>query len=257
MEVVPGYAYLFVAAVMVISAGVMIALGRRKRAKEGTYNAEAFGFIGGVLNALFIVVIAFYTVITWTEADASEQHADEESSSLIEIYWQVANSPAPQKDQIRALVKEYTTEVIDREWPMLEDQQADPKADDLVVALRAEIAKLPAESDRDLATRDEALKSVRKVADERRGRIEQATGDSSLLHLLLFGTIIGGVMMVAFPLLMGFSNELRHVVGLVGLAGIVAFSLYFAIELDEPYNGMIKVEPDAFRTALAEYDRIP
>ncbi|MCE7010715.1 DUF4239 domain-containing protein [Kibdelosporangium philippinense] len=257
MVVVPGYAYLLVIAAMVISAVVMIMVGRRKRAREGTYNAEALGFVGGVLNALFIVVLAFYTVITWTEADATDGHAEAEASSLIEVYWQVASSPQADRDQVRALVKEYTSEVVNREWPMLDEKKSDPKADDLLVALRAEISRLPAETDRELATKDQALQNARAVADERRARIEQATGDSSLLTLLFWGTIIGAFVMVAYPLLIGFSADLRHVLSIVALAGILAFTLYFAIELDQPFHGLIKAEPDSFRTALAEFNRIP
>lgn len=254
---VPGYAYLFVVAAMVVTAVVMMMVGRRKRAREGTYNAEALGFVGGVLNALFIVVLAFYTVITWTEADATEQHAEAEASSLIEVYWQVAGSPQPERDQIRALVREYTAEVVDREWDLLDDKKADAKADDLLVALRAEITRLPSESDKEVAIRDQALQNARTAADERRARVEQATGDSSLLKLLLWGTIIGGFAMVAYPLLVGFSADLRHVLSLVFLAGILAFTLYFAVELDQPFHGLIKVEPDSFRNALAEFARIP
>ncbi|RSM64401.1 DUF4239 domain-containing protein [Kibdelosporangium aridum] len=257
MGVVPGYAYLLVVAAMVVSAVVMMMVGRRKRAREGTYNAEALGFVGGVLNALFIVVLAFYTVITWTEANATEEHAEAEASGLIEVYWQVANSPQAERDQIRALVREYTSEVVDREWGMLDEKKADRKAGDLLVALRAEISRLPAESDRELATRDQALQNARSVADERRARIEQAIGDSSLLTLLFWGTIIGAFVMVAYPLLIGFSADLRHVLSIVTLAGILAFTLYFAIELDQPFHGLIKAEPDAFRTALAEFNRIP
>lgn len=257
MGVVPGYAYLLVVTAMVASAVVMVMVGRRKRAREGTYNAEALSFVGGVLNALFIVVLAFYTVITWTEADASERHAEAEASSLVEIYWQVASSPRPERDQIRALVKEYTSEVADREWVMLHDKKADQKADDVLVALRAEISRLPAETDRELATKDQVLQNARAVADERRSRIEQATGDSSLLTILLWGTIIGCIMMVAFPLVIGFSADLRHVLSIVGLAGVLAFTLYFAIELDQPFQGLIKAEPVSFRTALAEFNRIP
>ncbi|WP_173125836.1 bestrophin-like domain [Kibdelosporangium persicum] len=246
-----------VVAAMVVTAVVMMVAGRRKRAKEGTYNGEALGFVGGVLNALFIVVLAFYTVITWTEADTTEQHAEAEAASLVEIYWQVAKSPQPERDQVRALVKEYTTEVVDREWAMLDERKADEKADDLLVALRAEIGNLPSESDTDLAVRDQALQNVRTAADQRRARIEQATGSSALLTLLLWGTIIGGFTMVAFPLLVGFSADLRHVLSLVFLAGILAFTVYFAVELDQPFHGLIKVEPDSFRNALAEFNRIP
>lgn len=241
---------------MVITAVVMIFAGRRKRAREGEYNSDAIGFVGGVFNALFIVVLAFYTVITWTEADSTEQHTAAEAAGLIEIYWQAAALPEPQRDQIRALVREYTHEVADREWPLMDKRKSSAKADDLLVALRAEITLAPADPEPVAAARESALDNVRTAADERRARIEQATGDSSLLKLLLLGTIVGGVAMVAFPVLVGFSANLRHIVSLAGLAGVLAFTVYFAIELDQPFHGLIRVEPDSFRSALAEYGRI-
>jgi hypothetical protein len=62
--------------------------------------------------------------------------------------------------------------------------------------------------------------------------------------------------MVAFPLLIGFSADLRHIISLAALAGILAFTIYFAIELDQPFHGLIRVDPDSFRAALSEYSRI-
>jgi Protein of unknown function (DUF4239) len=242
---------------MLATAIVMIFLGRRKRAKDGEHNGEALGFVGGVLNALFIVVLAFYTVITWTEADATEQYATAEASSLTEIYWQVASVPDVPRDQVRALVKEYTGQVANSEWAMMDERGSDPKADDLLVALRSEITRITPETDAVAQARDAALQNVRTVADQRRSRIDQATGDTSMLSLLLVGTIIGGIAMVGFPLLVGFSANLRNVASLAGLAGILAFTVYFAVELDEPFRGMIQVDPGSFQTALAEYSRIP
>lgn len=253
----PGYLYFLVIGAMLVVAVSTILAGRMKRAREGEYNAEALGFVGGVLNALFIVVLAFYTVITWTEADSVEQQTAAESSNLIEIYWQVASVPPAERDQIRALVREYTSEVADREWKLMDKRKSDPKAEDLLVALRTEIGRLPVDNEQVAAARDESLQAIRTVADERRARIERATGSSNMLDLLLLGTIVGGIAMVGYPLLIGFTATLRHVVSLVALAGILAFAVYFALELDQPFHGLIKIEPDAFRTALAEYARIP
>jgi hypothetical protein len=253
----PGYVYLLVAGTMVLTAIVTILAGRRRRAREGTYNSEALGFVGGVLNALFIVVLAFYTVITWTAADSTEQHTESEASDLVEIYWQVVTAPEQSRTQVRALVTEYTKEVTDVEWPMLDRGEPDTKADDLLIALRSEITRLPTDSDENMSLRDSALDNVRNVADERRARVSEATSDSSLLTLLLVTTVIGAVLMVAFPLLIGFSADLRHIVSLAILAGLLAFAVYFSVELDQPLHGLIKVDPDAFRSALDEFGRIP
>jgi hypothetical protein len=254
---VPGYVYLLVGGAMVAVAVLTIVAGRRQRAKEGAYNSDAIGFVGGVFNALFIVVLAFNTVITWTEADATKQTTVAEASGLTEIYWQVAPVPEPEQSHIRALVREYTAVVVDQEWPALANGESIQKADDLLITLRAEINRIPPATDDATAARDQALQTVRAVTDERRARIGQATGDSMLLKLLLLGTVFGAVAMIGYPLLIGFSADFRHVAGLVMLAGALAFVIYFSIELDQPFSGLLRVEPDAFRTALTEYPRIP
>jgi hypothetical protein len=254
---VPGYVYLVVGATMVAVAVLTMLAGRRKRARDGTYNAEALGFVGGVFNALFIVVLAFYTVITWTQSDATAGHIDTEASGLTEIYWQVAAVPEPDRGHLRALIREYTQRIVDAEWPAMEHGEADRKAEDLLITLRAELAGMPVPSDDLKATRDQAIQTVRAVTDDRRARIDVATDGSLLLKLLLLGTVIGAATMIGYPLLIGFSADLRHIAGLVLLAGALALVIYFSIELDSPFSGLIKIEPDAFRSALAQYSRIP
>jgi hypothetical protein len=251
----PGYVYLLVAGAMLLTAAASILAGRRRRARDGEYNAEALGFVGGVLNALFIVVLAFYTVITWTAADTTTQQSQSEAADLVDIYWQTANAPQP--NQVRALLTEYTGEVANSEWPLMDKGKPDPKADDLLVALRSEILRLPADNDQQAGARDKALDDIRNVTDIHRARISQATGDNSLLRLLLLGTIVGAIAMVAYPLLIGFTANLRHVLSMVALGGLLAFTVYFSLELDQPFHGLIRVDPDAFRSALVEFGRIP
>lgn len=254
---VPGYAYLMIVATMVAVAVLTILAGRRQRAKDGTYNSDALGFVGGVFNALFIVVLAFYTVITWTEAESTAGRIDTEAAGLTEIYWQVAEVPDPERGHIRALIREYTARVADNEWPAMANGETDRKADDLLITLRAELASMPVATDDLKATRDQAIQTVRAVSDDRRARIDVATGSSLLLKLLLLGTVIGAATMIGYPLLIGFSADLRHIAGLVVLAGTLALVVYFSIELDQPFSGLLKLEPDPFRTALTEYSRIP
>jgi hypothetical protein len=254
---VPGYAYVMVGTAMVAAAILMVLAGRRKRAREGTYNGEAISFVGGVFNALFIVVLAFYTVITWTTADATEQQANAEASGLIEVYWQAAALPEPERGHIRSLIREYTEEVAGPEWAALDRRESSQKADELMIALRAAISSAPIPTEKAETARELAVQTAREVADQRRARIEAATGDQLLLTMLLIGTAIGAVVMVGFPLLIGFSADLRNISSLVVLAAILAFVIYFSIELDRPFDGLIKVEPDTFNTALAEYQRIP
>jgi hypothetical protein len=254
---VPVYAYVIVGTAMLAAAVLMILAGRRQRAREGTYNGEAIGFVGGVFNALFVVVLAFYTVITWTAVDATEQQANAEASGLIEVYWQSASLPDPHRGHIRSLIREYTEEVAGPEWAALDRGEASQKAEDLIVALRAAISSAPIPTQEAETAREMAVQTAREVADQRRVRIDAATGDRLLLTMLLIGTAIGAVVMIGFPLLIGFTADSRNITSLVALAAILGFVIYFSIELDHPFDGLIKVEPDTFNTALVEYERIP
>jgi hypothetical protein len=254
---VPIYAYVMVGTGMLAAAVLMILAGRRQRAREGTYNGEAIGFVGGVFNALFIVVLAFYTVITWTAVDATEQQANSEAAGLIEVYWQAAALPEPDRQHIRALIQEYTEEAAGPEWAALDQGESSAKADELIVALRAAISSAQIPTEEAETAREMAVQTAREVSDQRRARIEDATGDRMLLTMLLVGTAIGAVVMIGFPLLIGFTADARNVTSLVVLAAILGFVIYFSVELDHPFSGLIKVEPDTFDTALTEYQRIP
>jgi Protein of unknown function (DUF4239) len=254
---VPLYVYGLVGAAMVVAAVLTVVAGRRDRARSGDSDSDALGFIGGVFNAMFIVVLAFYTVITWTDADAAGQGEATEASDLIEIYWQSTAVAEPERGHVRALIREYTEEVVEREWPALGRGESDPKAEDLLVTLRAELIGLPATTDEAAAAREQTLQSIRSVADARRDLIAQGEGGGDLLALLLIGTVLGAVIMIGFPLLIGFSAGFRHITSIVLLAALLGFAVYFAIELDQPFGGLIKVEPDSLRAALAEYQNIP
>lgn len=248
----PAYAFVLIGAAMVVAAVLTVLAGKLKGARSGDKDAESLAFVGGVFNALFIVVLAFYTVITWQEADVAEQHAATEAANLVEVYWQVATPAGDESEHLRALVREYTTRVAHDEWTALAAGGSDPKAAELLVALRQETAKLPSDSD----AREQALQAVRTIADERRARVEQASGNSDLLRVLLIGTIVGAVGMIAFPLLLGLSSGLRQIACVVVLAGVLAGIVFVSLELDYPYQGLIKVGPDAFQSALAEFQRI-
>lgn len=251
----PGYAFVLVIGAMLLTAVVMVLVGRQRRARDGEYNSDALGFVGGVLNALFIVVLAFYTVITWTDADSAAQNAETEAANLVDVYWQSANAPKP--NQVRALVTEYTTEVADREWRLMADGKNDPKADDLLTALHAEVMRLPVDTDDQLSMRDKAADDIRTVTDLHRSRISAATDDDVLLKILLLGTIIGAISMIVYPLVIGFSAGIRHVSSMVFMAGLLAFVVYFSFELDSPFSGLISVNPDAFHAATVEIGQIP
>lgn len=240
----PALLVVFVAGAAVTAAVLMIVAGRARRAQEGGFDAEALAFVGGVLTAMFIAVAAFYFVIAWENAESVGQQATAEAAELADAHWRAGALPDERRDRVRALVRAYTGRVVEHEW----GEQPDPRAADLLVELRREATA---------AGQDRLQQNVRVITDLRRDRLARSTGDDTLLGLLSLGTLVGAVLMVTFPLLMGLSAGVRHIAAIVLLAASLGVVAYVTLEMDHPFHGLVKVDPDAFRSVQAEFAATP
>ncbi|MDX8048538.1 hypothetical protein SK571_04030 [Lentzea sp. BCCO 10_0798] len=203
------------------------------------------------------MVLAFYVVIVWEEAGTAEDHASSEAAALADTYWNLGVVPEPQRERLRGLVRDYTTEVIEREWPLLAEGEGDARAEELLFSLRSGITQLPVTPDLVKTARDRSIERLREITDLRRQRVDQAGGLSPTGELTFYGTLGGALAVLAFPLLIGFSASIRHVVLISLMAGVLGFTCYVVSDITQPFRGWIKVEPIAFRTVSTEFQRIP
>lgn len=242
--------------VVVMPAAAIIAVtilaGRSKKAASGETDSDSMGFIGGVLNALFTVVLAFYIVFAWQQGDNVGSQASAEADALVDTYWEVDVAPQPEQDQIRGLVKQYATEVADHEWAALDQGRTDPAADSLVKELRSAVSALPTDTDTVKNARTAALQDIQQIDVNHGDRVDEATDSDSFTQFLLIGTILGALAMLAFPLLMGLSARPSNLVGIVVLTVTLSSIVFLAVQLLHPLHGIFGVSPDAFHDALDE-----
>ena len=88
-------------------------------------------------------------------------------------------------------------------------------------------------------------------------RLDQAGGLDNTGKLTLIGTIVGAVGMILFPLLIGFTARVRHVLQLSLTAAVLAFVCVLCVGMTQPFTGMLRVEPEAFTTVTEELAGIP
>ncbi|GAA3642395.1 hypothetical protein GCM10022267_31320 [Lentzea roselyniae] len=227
---------------------LLVLAGRRARARSGEFDIESLGFIGSVLNALFIAIVAFYIVIAWQSGDVAGSST--EAAGLVDLYWHTDAMPEQQRERVRGLIRDYTAEVADREWPAMAVGGSSQAADALLVSLH-----------RAAATSDPAIgqavdQNLRAITDNRRARVQQAGGDDAMLLLLLYGSFASGALMVLYPVLMGLSSGVHHVTAVVVPAASVGVVAVVELGLQHPFDGMNSVGPDAFHAAQKEFSKI-
>lgn len=163
--------------------------------------------------------MAFYIVIAWQNHDIADQQASAEAAELVDLYRHTDALPQQQQDRVRSLVRDYTSEVIDREWPMMADGGTSPRGDALLASLRQ------ATRTSDPTVTQAVDRNLRTITDNRRARLEQAANQGGWLQLLLYGSFVSGAVTVVYPVLMGLGSGARHITVMALLAaalGVVA-----------------------------------
>ncbi|NKE55899.1 DUF4239 domain-containing protein [Lentzea sp. PSKA42] len=231
----------------------------RSRAHEQAddRDSDSRGFLGAVISGLFIVALAFYMVIVWEESGTAEDNAAREAAAIADAYWQTTVMPQPQRDHIRGLLTEYPKLVADKEWPRLAVGEPDERTTETLSSLHSEILGLPTTPDQVKSARERALERVRDITDLRRDRLDQAGGLDHTGKLMLFGTLAGAVCMIVFPMLIGFTARVRHILQMIVMAALLAFVCVLCVQLDQPFSGVLRVQPEAFVSVAEELAGIP
>lgn len=231
-------------------AAVTLLSARREAVAAGDSDSDSQSFVGGVLNALFTVLLAFYIVFAWQNGDDIDKAAQQEVNALNDVYWQVTAAPAEQAESIRALTEQYARRVAEHEWSALSQGRGDAETDRLLVGMRAEAIALPADTEVLKSARAQVLADVRQIDEGHRERVDVATDDQSFNLVLLAGSVLGAVLMIVFPLLVGLSARPANVATMALLTLTLGFTVYLSVQLMHPLQGPFGVDADSFSTFL-------
>ena len=239
---------------LLVVAGTLV-LGRRRLVADGGYDSDSVSFAGGVVSALFTVVLAFYIVFAWQTGADVDANATAEADALIDVHRQAESLPSPQRERVQRLADEYATRVAEVEWPALGQGGTDDGTARVLDRLRAEFTALPADDGLAQSVRENGLRDLREVDENRRSRIDLATGDDAFTTVLLAATIVGAALTMAFPLLVGVSARPANV-AVTGLVSMLLGTIVFlALQLDTPLSGPFGTGPWAFEDAVVEMAR--
>jgi hypothetical protein len=233
---------------------VLIAIlrGRRRAVSSGDFDSDSVSFAGGVISALFTVVLAFYVVFAWQLGADIDSSATSEGQAVVDAHWQAEALPEPHRTSIQGLLRDYASSVADEEWPSLVNGQTHARPAELVQQIRAEFAAVPESGGAVDFAREQGLRDVRQIDESHRARVDLATGDDMFTRVLLAGTLVGAALMIAFPLLVGFSTRPVNIVILGILTAVVGATVFISVQLSRPLDGPFGVGPDALRSALQE-----
>ncbi|MEU5772820.1 bestrophin-like domain [Streptomyces venezuelae] len=202
-------------------------------------------YISMMVGVLYALVLGLALVSVWDAHSGAEDHTAAEASAAHQIHLLASGLPARQGDRMRGEIESYVRHVADTEWPaMAERAPLGTTGWQLLDKVRA-TSQVPADATpAQQATGQETLAQLSILDEARRGR--EADSAEQLSPVIWFGLIVGGVLTIAFMFMFGVRRSFTHVVMVMGLSGLITFTVLLIYQMDSPFAGLFAVDATPF-----------
>jgi hypothetical protein len=222
--------------------------------RGGLWSLPRRGRWAGVGAAPGAVVIA-----VWEEYGRARVTVEAEANALAEVFWLAHRLPEPEGRHLQELARSYAQEVVDEEWPLMEQgkaplmehTRATPSGWVLIDDIRATLQGFEPRTEAGQELYAEGLDQVQRLADARRMRL--VASEESIPTVLWVVLVVGGVV-VGFAYLFGLENTWAHTLMMASLAGVIALVLFTIGVLDHPFSGGARIGTGAFELVLNRFE---
>jgi hypothetical protein len=221
---------------------------------------DVAGFIYAALGVIYAVLLALVVIAVWEEYRAASETVEQEANALAEIFWLGHRLPEPEGSHIQELARSYAQDVIDEEWPLMEQGQAPlmtqtqgtPAGWTLIDEIRASLQEFKPHTPADEQLYAEGLDQVQRLGDARRMRLVAA--EEGIPAVLWSVLIFGGVAAVSFTYLFGLENTWAHRLMVLTLAAVIGLVLFTIGALEHPFSGGARIGTEAFDLVLERFE---
>jgi hypothetical protein len=242
----------------ILGAVALVALGAdvHRRLERGVEDRAPDGpsasHAGAMLSALFLLCLAIAVVVPWTTADSAKSNTYAESDAIVRTYRAAGDLPEPTAEQVQGDLRSYVRFIVDDEWSSMASGDLRPRSAEMLADIRAQVAALtPVDPEAEIV-QEAVLEEVDGLFGARRQRGADAASTTPPVILVL--TLLSGLAVLLFPFTAGARPRGSSLAPLVVMAVMLGVAGFLTFDIVHAFDGSLKVEPDAFRAALVEFD---
>lgn len=214
--------------------------GLRKRANEVN------GWQLGILGTIYAVSLGFMLSDAWLAYQTASVGVRSEAQAASSLYRMASGLPASCADPMRSALREYTTAVVDTEWPSMSRSAPVWQGRQSMVSLWT-LATTCGGAGISLSDRQPIVAAVDRLQTFRTGRIHDYEGRLPLMMWAVL--IVGGTSVIASSCLLANENPRVHSFHVVSLTILVSLTLLTIADLDHPFEGATQISPAPFQAA--------
>jgi hypothetical protein len=111
---------LVIGGICLLSLGGLEMVGRLVPTASRQPHNDVAGFIYAALGVIYAVLLALVVIAVWEEYDAAKETVEQEANAASDIFWLADGLPEPRGTHVQELVRSYAEEVVEHEWPLME-----------------------------------------------------------------------------------------------------------------------------------------
>jgi hypothetical protein len=221
---------------------------------------DVAGFIYAALGVIYAVLLALVVIAVWEEYGAASETAEQEANAAADIFWLADRLPEPRGTRVQEFVRSYAEEVVEHEWPLMEQGQAPvmtqregtPAGWTIIDDIRQNIQNFEPRTRAEEQLYAEGLDQVDTLSDARRMRLVAA--EEGIPGVLWAVLVFGGIAAVGFTYLFGLESTWAHRLMVATLAAVIGLVLFTVGAIEYPFTGGARIGTGAFELILERFE---
>ena len=206
------------------------------------------GAVVAVIGTTYAVILAFTLAGVWNMFQQAQTNEEQEANSLVNVYRIASQLQDPDAKPIQELCVRYGENALNREWPAMEKEQMPPEGGEMINQFWMLAGQVQARAKPDAIAAYQLMEELRGLTQYRRIRTMQ---NREALPAILWAVLIaGGIVTVTSSCFFGVPNFRFHLLQVFMLSFLVSLVLVAIADVDRPYQGAVRVEPEGFRFAI-------
>jgi hypothetical protein len=253
IQVTAGAVWVTLAGFVVV--GVFLCLVRRcwPPARLRPIN-DIVGAYGGVIGTMYAVILAFMLSGVWSNLNDASANAEQEANAVVQVFRLAEQFPAPERHAVRQSAIDYVRAVIDIEWNDMARGEIGPEGKRAFDRLwRAVLSIHPRDGGESAAV----AQMLTVLSDATRHRAQrELEARLSLPPVLWWVLVVGGVITIGILSLFGVDDWRLHAMKSASLSVLICLMLAAVADIDRPFQGAVRVTPEAFHLAQSTFERL-
>ena len=220
------------------------------RASSAPSRKESNDFTGAVVAVIgttYAVILAFTLSGVWSMFQQAQANEEQEANALVNVFRISTQLQDANAKQIQELCIRYANNAVDHEWTTMENEQMTPEGGQMIDQFWM-LAGQSAHAQPNAIAAYQLMEELRGLTQYRRLRAMQSR--EHLPGILWAVLIAGGIITVAASCFFGVPNFRFHLLQVLVLTFLISLVLVATADIDRPYQGFVKVEPEGFRYAV-------